>query len=99
RFSRTPLALDAAPGTVSPASEDAPKGELTDPEKHKRLLDEFKKTAHKNFELRAEYVREVGRKKQEVLEELTHLTPVERLHDATPADKAVDFILVSEEED
>lgn len=98
-MAKTPLTLDAAPGTVSPKSSEEPKGELMEPEKHKRLLDEFKKTAHKNFGLRAEYVREVGRKKQEVLEELTNLTPVERLHDATPADKSVDFILVQEDED
>lgn len=95
-MAKTPLALDAAEGTEFAPAQG---GELTGPEKHKRLLDEFKKTAHKNFEIRAGYVREVGKRKQDVLEELTLLTPVETLHPEAAGQKVFDFILVNPEED
>lgn len=93
-MAKTPLALEAVPGT------EAPGGELVDPEtRRQRLIATFKEVAHKNFELRADYVREVGARKQAVLEDLVALAPVETLGAEQPGQTVFDFYLAQPAED
>ncbi len=94
-MARTPLMLDAVEGTMPTAVN-----EQTAPEQYEGLMVKFKEVARKNFEIRAEYVRDVAKQKQEVLETLCTLSPTEELMTPDLAkDTVVDFILLNPPED
>lgn len=99
-MAKTPLLLDAAPEQdgVEEPRPDAMSAELADPKRYERLMQDFKAAAHKNFDIRADYVRDVARQKQEVLETLCMLSPVEVLHAEVPGQEEFDFFLVNPKE-
>jgi hypothetical protein len=93
-MAKTPLALEAA------ADKDgAESHELADPKNYRRLMDEFKAVARENFDIRADYVRDVAKQKQAVLEELCILTPVETVHPAQSGQTVFDFYLLNPPEE
>lgn len=90
-MSRTPL-LESSAGALPHAQ---PGGEIVkDDEARRKLVDSFKEVAHRNFEIRAEYVREIGRRKQAVLEDLVLLSPVEPVGVEAAGQKEFDFYLL-----
>ena len=92
-MAKTPLLLEFNAEAGKPA---APGAELMAPEDRFRLaLDEKKALAHQNFEIRADYVREVAKQKQAVLEELCTLTPVDPVAPAQPGQTVFDFYLLN----
>ncbi|HYD19062.1 MAG TPA: hypothetical protein VEF76_11335 [Patescibacteria group bacterium] len=88
-MAKTPLLLDAAEGT------EIPQAELMDPARAKSLSDKFKEIAHKNFALRAEYVREVAKRKEAALETLLTLTIIEPVGAEQKGQKDYDFYLAN----
>lgn len=88
-MAKTPLQLDAAEGTEMPAAE------LTAPDQHKRLMEKFKDVAHKNFEIRAEYVREVAKRKEAALETLLNLSEIESVGIEAAGQTKFDFYMVN----
>jgi hypothetical protein len=92
-MAKTPLQLEF---NVEAAKADAPGSEIIGPEERFRLaLDEKKAVARQNFEIRADYVREVAKEKQAVLEELCTLTPVEAVAPALNGQTVYDFYLLN----
>jgi len=66
---------------------------------HAKLVEQFKTVARKNFNIRADYVREVAERKQQTLEKLCMLTPTETLHAEVPGQTEFDFILLNPAEE
>lgn len=62
------------------------------------IKDKMKVRAKENFTVRADYVREIAQKKQDVLEILATLTPVTALNDHNMDDPIYDFYLVDGED-
>lgn len=87
-MAKTPLLLDAEEGTV-------PGGELMAPDQHKRLMEKFKDVAHKNFEIRAEYVRDVAKRKEAALETLLNLSEIEPVGVEAAGQTKFDFYMVN----
>lgn len=87
-MAKTPLLLDAAGGTAS-------GGELMAPDQHKRLMEKFKDVAHKNFEIRAEYVRDVAKRKEAALETLLNLSQIENIGVEAAGQTKFDFYMVN----
>ena len=81
----------AAPAPTSTA--------LMDPAQMKDILDKLKIKAKENFQIRADYVRDVARQKQETLCDLVALTPVTALNTINPDDPAYDFYLANAGDD
>jgi len=104
-MAKTPLLLEAAPEENIAGEEgaehirrDAMSAELADPKRYGRLMESFKAAAHKNFDIRADYVREVAKQKQEVLEALCLLSPIEPLGTELPGQEVYDFYLLNPKE-
>lgn len=104
-MAKTPLLLEAAPQENIAEEEgaehirrDALSAELADPKRYDRLMESFKAAAHKNFGIRADYVRDVARQKQAVLETLCLLSPVEALGTELPGQEVYDFYLLNPKE-
>lgn len=88
-MAKTPLLLDAAEGTEMPGME------LMAPDQHKRLMEKFKDVAHKNFEIRAEYVREVAKRKEAALETLLNLSEIEPIGVEAAGQTKFDFYMIN----
>ncbi len=88
-MARTPLQLEAAEGTEIPGTE------LMAPDQHKRLMEKFKEVAHKNFEIRAEYVRDIAKKKEATLETLLSLSIIEPVGVEASGQTKFDFYMVN----
>jgi len=88
-MAKTPLQLDAAEGTEIAGAE------LMAPDQHKRLMDKFKDVAHKNFEIRAEYVRDVAKRKEAALETLLNLSVIEPIGVEAAGQTKFDFYMVN----
>ena len=88
-MAKTPLQLDAAEGTVIPGAE------LMAPDHHKRLMEKFKEVAHKNFEIRAEYVREVAKRKEAALDTLLTLSVIENIGVEAAGQTKFDFYMIN----
>lgn len=92
-MAKTPLQLEF---NAEAAIADAPGAELMSPQERFRLaLSEKKTIARQNFEIRAEYVRDIAKQKQAVLEELCILTPVEAVAPGKPGQTVYDFYLLN----
>lgn len=92
-MAKTPLLLEFNAEAGKPAATGA---ELMSPEERfRQVLDEKKALAHQNFEIRAEYVREIAKQKQAVLEELCTLTPVDTVAPAKAGQTVFDFYLLN----
>lgn len=91
-MAKMPLLLPAFNGAAEPEEQAAAL--LARPEQFQAALAELAARAHRNFDLRAEYVRDVAKQKQAVLEELVTLTPVEQLHPGKPGE-VYDFYLLN----
>lgn len=86
--------------SAAPAPSTAPTSTaLMDPAQMKDILDKLKVKAKENFEIRADYVRDVARQKQETLCDLVALTPVTALNTINPDDPAYDFYLANAGDD
>lgn len=72
---------------------------LMDPSQMQEILTKLKVKAKENFEIRADYVRDVARQKQETMCELVTLTPVTPLNTINPNDAAYDFYLANPGDD
>jgi hypothetical protein len=100
-MARTALQLEGssvappAPGAEAPEEKSA----LLRSENYRKLMTEFKAAARKNFDIRADYVRDVAKQKQEVLEGLCALSPVETLHPPVAGQTVYDFYLLNPPED
>jgi hypothetical protein len=95
-MAKTPLLLEFN----AEAAKPTPGGELMSPEERfRQALDQKKAVAHQNFEIRADYVREVAKEKQAVLEELCTLTPVETVAPAKEGQTVFDFYLLNPPQD
>ena len=91
-MAKTPLQLEFN----AEAANAGTSGEVMSAEERFRLsLEEKKTTARQNFEIRAEYVRDVAKQKQGVLEELCTLTPIEPVGAAAPGQNVYDFYLLN----
>ncbi len=88
-MAKTPLLLDAAEGTEMPGAE------LMAPDQHKRLMEKFKDVAHKNFEIRAEYVRDVAKRKEAALDTLLNLSVIELIGVEAAGQTKFDFYMVN----
>lgn len=80
-LSQLPLLLSFNPAAgVSPVPSTA----LMDAAQMEQILTQMKQTARQNFEIRAEYVRDISKQKQDVLCALVALTPVTELNEPKP---------------
>ncbi len=96
-MAKTPLLLEFNAEAEKPP---APGAELMSPqERFRQALDEKKTVARHNFEIRADYVRDVAKQKQSVLEELCTLTPVEPVGTVQHGQAVYDFYLLDPPED
>ena len=77
--------------TFNPASGTA----LMDPAQMQTMMQDLKDRARKNFEIRADYVRDVARQKQAVMEELVTLSTVYPINTHKKTNPLYDFYLVS----
>lgn len=76
-------------------TDTPPSTALMDPAQMQAILAKLKVKAHENFEIRADYVRDVARQKQATLCLLVTLTPVTPLNAHNPTDPAYDFYLAN----
>lgn len=90
-MAKMPLLLPAF--NAASGAEEAHAALLAKPEEFQAALGELAARARQNFDIRAEYVRDVARQKQSVLEELVALTHVEQLHPGKPGE-VHDFYLL-----
>lgn len=81
--------------TFNPASGTAPGTALMDPAQMQAMMQDLKNRARKNFEIRADYVRDVARQKQAVMEELVALSTVYPINTHKKTSPLYDFYLVS----
>lgn len=72
---------------------------LMDPSQMQEILDKLKVKTKENFEIRADYVRDVARQKQETMCELVTLTPVTPLNTINLNDPMHDFYLANAGDD
>ena len=77
--------------TFNPASGTT----LMDPAQMQAMMQDLKDRARKNFEIRADYVRDVARQKQAVMEELVTLSTVYPINTHKKTNPLYDFYLVS----
>lgn len=94
-LSKLPLLLTFNPAAADGTQPTASGTDLTDPAQMQEILAKLKDRAHKNFEIRADYVRDIARQKQDVLCELVTLTPVTALNTHNPTDPIYDFYLIN----
>ncbi|MDB5492288.1 MAG: hypothetical protein JWO78_2137 [Micavibrio sp.] len=93
-LSQLPLLLNFNPvAGNSPAP--VPATALMDAAQMSEILAKLKQTARQNFEIRADYVRDVSRQKQELLGALVALTPVTTLNEPQPENPLYYFFLVA----
>ncbi len=76
-----------------------PSTALMDPAQMQEILAKLKVKAKENFEIRADYVRDVAKQKQDTLCELVTLTPVTPLGTIDANDPVYDFYLANAGED
>ncbi|WP_435641925.1 hypothetical protein [Micavibrio aeruginosavorus] len=81
--------------TFNPAAGAAPSTALMDPVQMQAMMQDLKNRARKNFEIRADYVRDVARQKQAVMEELVTLSTVYPINKHKKTSPLYDFYLVS----
>lgn len=95
-LARMPLLLSFN-GAAAQGTPDAKA--LSDPALMHEILAQVKKKALENLEIRADYVRDIARRKQDCLVALTELTPVTPLNTINPDDPVYDFYLANPGED
>jgi hypothetical protein len=96
-MAKTPLQLEFNAEAGKP---ETPEGQLMDPkERFRQAVEEKKTRARENFDARADYVRDVAKQKQAVLEELCALTPVEAVAPAAAGQTVFDFYLLNPPDD
>ncbi|MDE1152975.1 MAG: hypothetical protein PW788_10600 [Micavibrio sp.] len=97
-MAKMPVLLEAKQEDGDATAEANPDAQLQLKD-HARLVEQFKTVARKNFNIRADYVREVAERKQKTLEKLCILTPTETLQAEAPGQTVFDFILANPVDD
>lgn len=91
----TPLLLTFQSAAREPIDTSVP----LDPAQFRDLMDSMKKKAAENFEIRADYVRDIAKQKQDVLIELSSLSPTVHLNTHNELSPVYDIYLVDDGDD